>query len=148
MSSLEASPKFLTHGGTQGPLDDWQLVDTDHSYEGSKYEIDLIGTILDREEAEVEGGLRIRHFIAQPGVCSTSISAALVSWFSNILKVFTFYLVSLAAISDDLRLMITGTGALGWVTSSHNKTVHRSNICGASDLGSLGGDSRFRTGAT
>lgn len=86
-SSLEASPKFYDPS-------DWQLTDTDHSYEGSKYQIDLVGTTLD-QLALTKTGKRTRHFVAEPGVCSTSISKALVSGFLDYVKVFFFYLVRL-----------------------------------------------------
>lgn len=88
MSSLEASPKFYQ-------ADDWQLVQTEHSYEGSKYEIDLVATTLDRLALqEPVESKRIRHFVVQPGVSSTNISNALVGWFLDLFKLVAFYIVS------------------------------------------------------
>ncbi|KAF8966502.1 3-keto sterol reductase [Flammula alnicola] len=86
-SSLEASPKFYDSR-------DWQLKITEHSYESTKYQIDLIATNLDQlaVQSVPTNGKRIRHFITEPGVCSTTISQALVGPFLDILKVLLFYL--------------------------------------------------------
>jgi len=87
-SSLEASPKFYEP-------EDWQLTKTGHSYESSKYQIDIIATNLDRIALSSSEGKRIRHFISEPGVCSTSISRALASGVLDYIKTLLFYLVSL-----------------------------------------------------
>ncbi|KAK2462309.1 hypothetical protein APHAL10511_005615 [Amanita phalloides] len=84
MSSLEASP-------THYSPDDWQCMTTPHSYESTKYEIDLVGTFLDRLALQDSTYQRPRHFIAQPGVCSTSISDALVGPALNVVKLLLFY---------------------------------------------------------
>jgi 3-keto steroid reductase len=88
-SSVESSPKFYDSK-------DWQLKITEHSYESSKYQIDLIATNLDQLAVQTTpvSGKRVRHFISEPGVCSTSISAALIGPFLDMVKVFTFYVVS------------------------------------------------------
>jgi 3-keto steroid reductase len=86
-SSLEASPKFYDS-------EDWQLTKTEHSYESSKYQIDLIATNLDRIASNSNEGKRIRHFVSEPGVCSTSISRALVSGILDFIKTLSFYFVS------------------------------------------------------
>lgn len=88
-SSLEASPKLYDSK-------DWQLKANEHSYESAKYQIDLIATNLDQLAVQTTpvSGQRVRHFVSEPGVCSTSISRALVGPFLDIVKVFTFYLVS------------------------------------------------------
>jgi 3-keto steroid reductase len=87
MSSLEGSPTFYEP-------EDWQLKKTEHSYESTKYQIDLIGSQLDRAALrEPNGGPRIRHFVTQPGVCSTNVSRALVGPFLDALKVILFYIV-------------------------------------------------------
>lgn len=85
-SSLEASPKFYDSK-------DWQLKLTEHSYESSKYQIDLIATNLDHLALQANGK-RVRHFISEPGVCSTPISRALIGPFFDYLKVLAFYVVS------------------------------------------------------
>ncbi|KAJ6567371.1 hypothetical protein DFH09DRAFT_1156773 [Mycena vulgaris] len=86
-SSLEASPKFYDK-------EDWQLTKTAHSYEGVKYQIDLVATILDRRALKDPAPLkRIRHFISHPGVCHTKISTNLVAHggLLDTLKVIAFY---------------------------------------------------------
>ncbi|KAF8156142.1 3-keto sterol reductase [Pholiota molesta] len=89
-SSVESSPKFYDSK-------DWQLKITEHSYESSKYQIDLIATNLDQLAVQTTpvSGKGVRHFISEPGVCSTSISAALVGPFLDMVKVFTFYVARL-----------------------------------------------------
>lgn len=88
-SSLEASPKFYDSK-------DWQLKSTEHSYESTKYQIDLIATCLDQlaTSAPPISGKPVRHFVSEPGVCSTPISRALVGPVLDYLKVFAFYIVS------------------------------------------------------
>ncbi|KAF9004725.1 hypothetical protein BDQ17DRAFT_1354559 [Cyathus striatus] len=83
-SSLEASPKFYDS-------EDWQLKETEHSYESSKYQIDLVAITLDRYAA-ANSIKPIRHFISHPGVCSTNVSAALVNPVLDVLKVMLFYI--------------------------------------------------------
>ncbi|KAJ7667561.1 3-keto sterol reductase [Mycena polygramma] len=83
-----ASPKFYDNA-------DWQLIKTDHSYESVKYQIDLIGTILDRRALQDSSSTkRIRHFVSHPGVCSTKISTNLVAYggFLDTLKIVVFYI--------------------------------------------------------
>ena len=86
-SSLEASPKFYDS-------EDWQLTKTEHSYESSKYQIDIIATNLDRIALNSNEEKPIRHFVSEPGVCSTSISKALASGILEYVKTFSFYFVS------------------------------------------------------
>ncbi|TFK43075.1 3-keto sterol reductase [Crucibulum laeve] len=85
-SSLEASPEFYDS-------EDWQLRKTEHSYESCKYQIDLVATTLDRRavKANASGSEQTRHFVSQPGVCSTNVSHALVGPALDILKVLLFY---------------------------------------------------------
>ena len=90
-SSLEASPKFYDS-------EDWQLTKTGHSYESSKYQIDIIGVNLDRMALKSNEGKSIRHFVSEPGVCSTSISRALVSGILDYIKTLLFYFVSLLSL--------------------------------------------------
>ena len=86
-SSLEASPKFYDS-------EDWQLTKTEHSYECSKYQIDIIATNLDRIALKSNEEKSIRHFVSEPGVCSTSISQALASGIRDYIKTLSFYFVS------------------------------------------------------
>ncbi|KAG5649435.1 hypothetical protein H0H81_003894, partial [Sphagnurus paluster] len=83
MSSPEASPGFFDP-------DDWQLKSSAHSYECTKYQIDLIRTHLDRRE--LQKPRRIRHFVTEPGVCSTYVADELVGPLLDFCKLITFYL--------------------------------------------------------
>jgi len=87
-SSLEASP---AHFDAQ----DWQLRRTARSYEGAKYEIDLIATALDRRGlgARAENTRAVRHLVSQPGVSHTRVAAAMVHPVADFLKLLMFYLV-------------------------------------------------------
>ncbi|KAG5650015.1 hypothetical protein H0H81_001080 [Sphagnurus paluster] len=85
MSSLEASPAFFDP-------DDWQLKSSAHSYECTKYQIDLISTHLDRRALQTPLPRRIRHFVTEPGVCSTNVANALVGPLLDFCKLITFYL--------------------------------------------------------
>ncbi|KAJ7283303.1 hypothetical protein C8J57DRAFT_1120742 [Mycena rebaudengoi] len=90
-SSIEASPKFYDD-------EDWQLTKTVHSYESVKYQIDLIGTTLDRLALQNStSAKRIRHFISEPGVCSTKISTKLAAQggLLDTLKLIGFYFARL-----------------------------------------------------
>ena len=87
-SSLEADPTFYDS-------EDWQLTKTAHSYESSKYQIDIIATHLDRLalEGARNDNVVIRHVVAQPGVAHSEIANALTGAFTNVIKLITFYLV-------------------------------------------------------
>ncbi|PIL26422.1 hypothetical protein GSI_12179 [Ganoderma sinense ZZ0214-1] len=104
MSSLVAAPYF-------DPVDDWQLTKTLHSYEGSKFQIDLIASELERlgidarakddpsslpDFISADGG--VHHLISSPGVVPTNMmsllgantlghraSAAFVFWVTRLL---------------------------------------------------------------
>lgn len=88
MSSLEAQPCWYDH-------DDWQLIKTDHSYEGTKYEVDLIACKLSKRSLQPDGeGHAIRHFIVHPGIAHSNMTNGMVFWFLDQLKVILFYIVS------------------------------------------------------
>jgi len=87
-SSLEASDKFYDP-------EDWQLTKTKHSYEGSKYQIDIIAVNLDRMALNSNVEKKIRHFISEPGVCSTSIALELASGIFDHIKLILFYFARL-----------------------------------------------------
>lgn len=74
-------------------LDDYQLLKTEHSYEATKYQTELIATHLSRHTAS-EG--RIRHFVSHPGVVHTNVFSAALTWFTDALKILAFYIVSYA----------------------------------------------------
>jgi len=88
MSSLEASPLYYTP-------EDWQCKANEHSYETTKYQIDLVGTLLDRLALQDPYNKIPRHFVVQPGICSTSISNALVGPTLDFFKLLTFYIARL-----------------------------------------------------
>ncbi|KAI0324811.1 hypothetical protein GY45DRAFT_1313202 [Cubamyces sp. BRFM 1775] len=82
-SSLDAEPLF-------DPKEDWQLTKTMHSYNASKYQIELICSELERRtvEAEEEGRAsswpelvaphgEFHHYIVSPGITSTNMSTLL-----------------------------------------------------------------------
>ena len=71
---------------------------TSHSYESSKYQIDIIATNLDRIALNSNEGKPIRHFVSEPGVCSTSISRALATGILDYIKTLLFYFVSFSCI--------------------------------------------------
>ncbi|KAG6831902.1 hypothetical protein H0H87_003553 [Tephrocybe sp. NHM501043] len=85
-SSLEASPSFFD-------AEDWQNKKTEHSYESTKYQIDLISTRLDQLALQRPASRRVRHFISHPGVCSTNVANALVGPVLNFCKIVVFYIV-------------------------------------------------------
>lgn len=93
MSSLAAQHTFWDQ-----EKDDWQLKMTAHSYESSKYQIDLISTHLDEQSLQSGSPNPIRHLIAQPGVCSTNVAAAIAGPVLDIIKVILFYIVSLLSV--------------------------------------------------
>ena len=83
MSSLDAEPTF-------NPADDWQLTKTMHSYQASKFQIELIATELERRTLEAQETGRassmselvaphgeIHHFVVSPGVTATNMSSLL-----------------------------------------------------------------------
>ncbi|ETW84523.1 hypothetical protein HETIRDRAFT_312795 [Heterobasidion irregulare TC 32-1] len=84
MSSLEANP---VHYDTE----DWQLTKSLHSYEGSKYQMDLIGAELNRRALR-QTPPSVRHFVVHPGVVYTAIDAVLLGAFFHRMKHLIFYL--------------------------------------------------------
>ncbi|KAJ7229150.1 3-keto sterol reductase [Mycena pura] len=79
--------------------DDWQLTKTAHSYQSVKYQIELIATVLNHRALQISSAKRIRHFVSNPGSCSTKISDKLVeqgSFLKN-LAVIMFYIGRLFA---------------------------------------------------
>ncbi|KAG6829684.1 hypothetical protein H0H92_003802 [Tricholoma furcatifolium] len=85
-SSLEASPAYFDP-------EDWQNKSTEHSYEATKYQIDLISTRLDQLSLQRPASRRIRHFITHPGVCSTNVANALIGPVLDMCKLLAFYIV-------------------------------------------------------
>ena len=98
-SSLEASPTFYDS-------EDWQLLKSKHSYECSKYQIDLIATHLDRM-SRPSRTKKIRHYVSEPGVCSTMISQDLTGPVLDIFKVLIFYVVCINIMFSCIPLLNT-----------------------------------------
>ena len=89
MSSHEASPEFYDPK-------DWQLVKSEHSYECSKYQMNMMSLHLDREaiRGHPDGTPAVRHLIAYPGVAGTSIATAILGTFTSLCMFAAFYIVS------------------------------------------------------
>ncbi|KAG2119161.1 NAD(P)-binding protein [Suillus discolor] len=85
MSSHESNPIYYD------PTD-WQLVKTAHSYESSKFQMDLIAHRLDQVSLQDSDTLPTRHMIVLPGVAGTNIASALLDTFSSLCMFFAFYL--------------------------------------------------------
>lgn len=77
---------------------DWQLLKTEHSYESSKYQMDLIGTQLairaDTTEETSNSPAKIKHFVVQPGVANTGMIDLLIVAVMKYFMLFAFYLAS------------------------------------------------------
>ena len=86
MSSLDAQPLFNLE-------DDWQLTKTYHSYQASKFQIELIACELEKRTLEAQESGRassleetvaphgeIHHLIVSPGITSTNMSSLLNIW--------------------------------------------------------------------
>ncbi|KAG0698853.1 NAD(P)-binding protein [Suillus ampliporus] len=85
MSSHESSPIFYDPA-------DWQFVTSAHSYESSKFQVDLIAHQLDQASLQGSDGLSTRHLIVLPGVVGTNIASALLGTFTSICMILAFYL--------------------------------------------------------
>ncbi|KIP09853.1 hypothetical protein PHLGIDRAFT_102186 [Phlebiopsis gigantea 11061_1 CR5-6] len=85
-SSLEGQPCWYDH-------DDWQLVKTDHSYEGTKFQIDLIASKLNERSLLPGGeGHVVRHFLVHPGIAHSNMTNGMVYAFFDTLKLILFYI--------------------------------------------------------
>lgn len=78
--------------------EDWQLLKTEHSYEASKYQMDLIGTQLGIQATAAQKSSKIpaniRHFVVQPGVANTGMIDLLIVAFMKYFMLIAFYIVS------------------------------------------------------
>lgn len=90
ISSHEASSEFYDPK-------DWQLVKSEHSYECSKYQMNMISVHLDRGAIrdQLDGTPAVRHLTAYPGVAGTSIATALLGTFKTLCMFASFYIVSI-----------------------------------------------------
>lgn len=88
MSSLEGQPRWYDH-------DDWQLVKTNRSYEGTKYQIDIIAGKLNQRSFEFGGESDVvRHLLVHPGIVHSNMTNGMVDVFFDTMKVILFYIVS------------------------------------------------------
>ncbi|OBZ68898.1 3-keto-steroid reductase [Grifola frondosa] len=89
MSSLESRPMY-------DPANDWQLIKTNHSYQASKYQMELICAELSKntEHSQIQ---KILHFIVSPGITSTNMSTLLNIRipFYRTLMLIVFYVIRL-----------------------------------------------------
>ena len=86
-SSFKAMPLHYVPG-------DWQLIKTLSPYENVKYQIDLVGNILDSRSREGTSPMRVRHFVVDPGIVHTDLMNALIGSFLQIIAVAYFFIVS------------------------------------------------------
>lgn len=88
VSSHEASSEFYDPK-------DWQLVKSEHSYESSKYQMNLLSLHLDREATrnQVAGKPIVRHITVLPGVAGTNIASALLGTVTAMCMFTAFYIV-------------------------------------------------------
>ncbi|EIW82457.1 NAD(P)-binding protein [Coniophora puteana RWD-64-598 SS2] len=75
---------------------DWQLIKSAHSYQCSKYQIDMMSLHLDRQAVEMHSADSqspvIRHFTVLPGVAGTNIASSLLGPLSSIGMFLAFYI--------------------------------------------------------
>ena len=86
MSSLESRAEAYS-------ADDWQLVESQLPYEGTKFQTDLVCAELARRAGPLSTAA-VRYITVHPGVVDSSIDAAIASgslaaWFKTVI----FYLV-------------------------------------------------------
>ena len=86
MSSLESRADAYD-------ADDWQLVQSQQPYEGTKFQTDLVCAELARR-AGPSPTAAVRYITVHPGVVDSAIDAAISSGsFSTLFKTIIFYLV-------------------------------------------------------
>jgi len=77
--------------------EDWQLIETDHSYEASKYQTELIASQLENQalrlEEQTNRPAQVRHVLIHPGCASTGIAENLVHPILTYLMDIVFYMV-------------------------------------------------------
>ena len=92
MSSVEGQPCWHDH-------DDWQLTKTDHAYEATKYQIDIISARLAQKSTESGGESDVvRHYNVHPGIVHTNMTNGMVWFFLDMCKLLLFYIVSRVAL--------------------------------------------------
>ena len=95
MSSLQALARYYDK-------DDLQLIKTGSAYEGSKYQIELISSQLDRVALQApKESKKIRHFITDPGVTYTNFSAKLLNFATAIVQLVLSYVVCMECVGAE-----------------------------------------------
>ncbi|KAI6046467.1 NAD(P)-binding protein [Pisolithus marmoratus] len=90
LSSHEATSEFYDPN-------DWQLINDDHSYQSSKYQLNLLALRLDQEATEhpIPGTPVVRHFSALPGIAGTNIASALLGPVTTAFMFIAFHIARL-----------------------------------------------------
>lgn len=111
--------------------DDWQLVKTDHSYEATKYQIDLIASKLNQRSLEPGGESDIvRHFLVHPGIVHSNMTNGMVYAFFDTLKVILFYIVS-PTVSPFNRVLLIRLKARWFGSPNHPIVPYTSAVSAA-----------------
>jgi 3-keto steroid reductase len=94
MSSIEALAQHAR-------IDDLQLIKTRHSYQASKYQIDVLAPLLDERTNHV-----VRQFVVEPGISVTNISKKLTGTVALLIffQYLAMYLVSSLLLTDKTRV--------------------------------------------
>ncbi|KAI6128414.1 NAD(P)-binding protein [Pisolithus croceorrhizus] len=89
VSSHEATSEFYNP-------EDWQLINDNHSYQSSKYQVNLLALRLDREATKhrVPGMPVVRHFSVLPGIVATNIANVMLGPIMTVCMMMAFYIVS------------------------------------------------------
>lgn len=92
ISSLEASPT-LYNG-----IEDWQNTTTEYSYQSTKYQMDILATQIEnlsiaKAKQPSSEAQAIRHFVTDPGICSTNVNRDITGPFMDTMKLVFFYIV-------------------------------------------------------
>ena len=96
---------------------------TDHSYEGTKFQIDLIASKLN-ERSLLPGGESdvVRHFLVHPGIAHSNMTNGMVYAFFDTLKVVLFYIVSSLTAHASILQLIHSHAQARWL-GSPNHTI-------------------------
>ncbi|KAH7917328.1 NAD(P)-binding protein [Leucogyrophana mollusca] len=73
---------------------DWQLLETHHPYESSKYQVDMISLQLDRRALQrcERADVAVRHFTVLPGIVQTNMTSGLATRSSKVITNVLFHI--------------------------------------------------------
>ncbi|KAF9463122.1 hypothetical protein BDZ94DRAFT_1164476 [Collybia nuda] len=140
---LEESPTEMgsrviwTTSVTAGPFFDWsdiQLIKTSRPYQSSKYQIEVLASILDQNSRNTGG--KIRHLISSPGIVSSSLGMPNAPLIEIYIKEFIYYVV-LRTFAGCPHMAITSFR--GSLAAIHLSTVSP-NLLGHYSGGGLGNE--------